>query len=123
MVLTETEDLSIEVTMVSEDMVESVYRYKPTGDVVLRPLGEERGFREFKFIAEGLRRFRIVKWISDKPPYKVQVEYPNEPGKPESEEIKAYAMALIKQIRELLPLNPLYKEHLRAFPLAVASPT
>lgn len=24
-----------------------------TGDVVLRPLGEERGFREFKFIAEG----------------------------------------------------------------------
>lgn len=43
MVLTETEDLSIEVTMVSEDMVESVYRYKPTGDVVLRRTDSDEG--------------------------------------------------------------------------------
>ncbi len=68
-----------------------------------------------QFIAEGLRRFRIVKWISDKPPYKVQVEYPNEPGKPESEEVKAYAMAIINTIKDLIPLNPLYSEELKFF--------
>lgn len=43
MVLTETEDISIEVTMVSEDVVESVYRYKPTGDVVLRRTDSDNG--------------------------------------------------------------------------------
>ncbi len=68
-----------------------------------------------QFIAEGLRRFRIVKWLSDKPPYRVQVEYPNEPGKPESEEIKAYAMAIINTIKDLVPLNPLYSEELKFF--------
>ena len=68
-----------------------------------------------QFIAEGLRRFRIVKWLSDKPPYRVQVEYPNEPGKPESEEIRAYAMAIINTIKELVPLNPLYSEELKFF--------
>ena len=63
-----------------------------------------------QFLAQGLKRFRIVRWLSDKPPYLVQVEYPRSPGDPESDEIKAYAMALIKEIRELLPLNPLYSE-------------
>ncbi len=68
-----------------------------------------------QFIAEGLRRFRILKWLSDKPPYRVQVEFPNEPGKPESEEIKAYAMAIINTIKDLVPLNPLYSEELKFF--------
>ncbi len=68
-----------------------------------------------QFIAEGVRRFRIVKWISDKPPYRVQVEYPNEPGRPESEEIKAYAIAIINTIKDLVPLNPLYSEELKFF--------
>ena len=68
-----------------------------------------------QFIAEGLRRFRIVKWLSDKPPYRVQVEFPSEPGKPESEEIKAYAMAIINTIKDLVPLNPLYSEELKFF--------
>lgn len=70
---------------------------------------------KIQFIAEGLRRFRIVEWISDKPPYKVRVEYPNEPGKPDSEEIKAYAMAIINTIKDLIPLNPLYSEELKFF--------
>lgn len=70
---------------------------------------------KIQFIAEGLRRFRIVEWISDKAPYKVRVEYPNEPGKPDSEEIKAYAMAIINTIKDLIPLNPLYSEELKFF--------
>ena len=67
------------------------------------------------FIAEGLQRFRVVRWLSDKPPYLAQVEYPEEQKPEESDELRAYAMALINTIRELIPLNPLYSEELKHF--------
>ena len=68
---------------------------------------------ESQFLVQGIKRFRIVRWLSDKPPYLVQVEYPRSQGDRNSDEIKAYAMALIKEIKELLPLNPLYSEELK----------
>ena len=49
---------------------------------------------KMQFIAEGVRRFRIVEWLSESPPYKVRVDYPGETGKPESEEIRAYSIAI-----------------------------
>ena len=70
---------------------------------------------KMQFIAEGLKRFRVVEWISEVPPYRVRVEYPNETGKPDSEEIRAYSIAIINTIKELLPLNPLYSEELKFF--------
>ena len=82
------------------------------------PLAEQRGH----FLAQGVKRFRIVRWLSDKAPYLVQVEYPPSSGDRDSDEIKAYAMALIKEIKELLPLNPLYSEELKQY-LANFSPT
>ena len=75
-----------------------------------------------QFLAQGVKRFRIVRWLNDKPPYLVQVEYPRSQGDRDSDEIKAYAMALIKEIKELLPLNPLYSEELKQY-LANFSPT
>ncbi|MEH6519104.1 MAG: endopeptidase La [Halioglobus sp.] len=68
-----------------------------------------------QFLAQGVRRFRIVRWLNDKPPYLVQVEYPRSQGDRDSDEIKAYAMALIKEIKELIPLNPLYSEELKTY--------
>ncbi|MFV0277175.1 MAG: LON peptidase substrate-binding domain-containing protein, partial [Parahaliea sp.] len=68
-----------------------------------------------QFLAQGLRRFRIVRWLNDKPPYLVQVDYPRSQGDRESDEVKAYTMALIQQIKELLPLNPLYNEELKHY--------
>ncbi|MEQ1662465.1 MAG: endopeptidase La [Thiobacillus sp.] len=70
---------------------------------------------KMQFIAEGRKRFRIVEWLSDQAPYRVRVEYPNEPGKADSEEIRAYSIAIINTIKELLPLNPLYSEELKFF--------
>ncbi|MGD9788871.1 MAG: LON peptidase substrate-binding domain-containing protein, partial [Sulfuricellaceae bacterium] len=64
---------------------------------------------KLQFIAEGVTRFRIVHWISDKPPYVAQVEYPSE-GEAKDDEVRAYAMAIINSIKELIPLNPLYSE-------------
>ncbi|MEM1114068.1 MAG: endopeptidase La [Pseudomonadota bacterium] len=74
-----------------------------------------------QFLAQGVKRFRIVRWLNDKAPYLVQVEYPRSQGDRDSDEIKAYAMALIKEIKELLPLNPLYSEELKQY-LANFSP-
>ncbi|HCA28010.1 MAG TPA: endopeptidase La [Betaproteobacteria bacterium] len=71
---------------------------------------------KIQFIAEGVSRFRIVNWISSVPPYVVQVEYPVESDAYSKEdETKAYAMAIINSIKELLPLNPLYSEELKYF--------
>ena len=71
--------------------------------------------QEGHFLAQGVKRFRIVRWLNDKPPYLVQVEYPRSQGDRDSDEIKAYAMALIKEIKELLPLSPLYSEELKQY--------
>jgi ATP-dependent Lon protease len=67
-----------------------------------------------QFVAQGLRRFRVVQWLKKKPPYQVRVEYPESPEEDE-EQLKAYAMAIIGAIKELLPLNPLYTEELRQY--------
>ena len=64
---------------------------------------------------QGVRRFRVVKWLSEKSPFLAQVEYPRSEGESDSDEIRAYAMALIKEIKELLPLNPLYSEELKQY--------
>ncbi|NQD78404.1 endopeptidase La, partial [Pseudomonas sp. CM27] len=43
-----------------------------------------------------------------------EVEYPRQPADP-TDEVKAYGMALINAIKELLPLNPLYSEELKNY--------
>ncbi len=71
---------------------------------------------KIQFIAEGITRFRVAEWMSGKPPYYARVDYPaeNRLGG-NGEEIKAYALAIINAIKELLPLNPLYSEELKFF--------
>ncbi len=69
---------------------------------------------KIQFIAQGLQRFKLKKWLSQEPPFAAEVVYPPErSGK--TPEIKAYAMALIQSIKELIPLNPLYNEELKNF--------
>lgn len=72
------------------------------------------GNGKIQFIAQGLQRFRIDKWLSKQPPFAAQVSYPSERSG-STAEIKAYAMALIQSIKELIPLNPLYNEELKNF--------
>jgi len=73
-----------------------------------------RGNGKIQFIAQGLQRFRIDDWINSKAPFAAQVSYPSD-RIPNTPEIKAYAMALIQAIKELIPLNPLYNEELKNF--------
>ena len=69
---------------------------------------------KIQFIAEGIRRFRVLDWLSDRPPFLVRVDYPEDVlGDPD--QLKAYAIAIINTLKELVPLNPLYSEELKFF--------
>lgn len=68
-----------------------------------------------QFIVQGIRRFRVTKWLHAEQPYLARVEYPGSEGDRDSDEVRAYAMAIIREIKELLPLNPLYSEELKQY--------
>lgn len=70
---------------------------------------------KLQFVAQGLTRVRIKGWLKrHRPPYLAEVEYPQAAEDPR-DEVKAYGMALINGIKELLPLNPLYSEELKNY--------
>ena len=66
-------------------------------------------------LVECLQRFHIEGWVHDSVPFNVRVSYLPEPAGAPDDQIRAYAMAVINTIKELLPLNPLYVEELRMF--------
>ncbi len=70
---------------------------------------------KLQVLLEGLQRFEISDWISRRKPMVVRVHYQPEPLYTENAEIKAYAVAILNTIKELLPLNPLYGEELKLF--------
>jgi ATP-dependent Lon protease len=70
---------------------------------------------QLQVLVECLQRFRIDTWVSRRAPFSARVDYLPEPSTGAEEEVKAYAMAVINTIKELLPLNPLYVEELRMF--------
>ncbi|TBU99846.1 endopeptidase La [Stutzerimonas kirkiae] len=69
---------------------------------------------KLQFVAQGMARVRIRGWLHRQPPYLAEVEYPQSDEDPR-DEVKAYGMALINAIKELLPLNPLYSEELKNY--------
>lgn len=70
---------------------------------------------QIQILLEGVQRFRIRGWIRDHLPLLAQVRYYPEQQRSDSDEIKAYAVAIINTIKELIPLNPLYGEELKVF--------
>ncbi len=66
-------------------------------------------------LVECVQRIRIDKVLENKSPFTAQVRYLSEPTDFDKGEIKAYSMAVINTIKELLPLNPLYGEELKIF--------
>ena len=70
---------------------------------------------KLQVFVEGLQRFRIDRWLSRERPFAVRAHYFPEAEAPESGDVKAYSVAIINTIKELLPLNPLYGEELKFF--------
>lgn len=67
-----------------------------------------------QFVAQGMRRFAIEEFLTSEIPFLAKVAYPVSEDS-DSDKIRAYAMAIINTIKELLPLNPLYGEGLKDY--------
>lgn len=97
--------------------VKGKYVYKedfPEVGCVVRMLNIVDVEGNIQFIAQGLERFKIKKFLSDKPPFVVQVEY-FEKTQEKEDELKAYGISIISSIKQLLSLNPLYSEELKQY--------
>lgn len=95
------------------DEIPGTHDFATTGCVVrMHNVVEQES--SIQFIAQGLQRFTVKKWLRLSPPFAGSVEYPAEPDE-KRDEVKSYAMALIQAIKELVPLNPLYNEELKNF--------
>lgn len=79
----------------------------------IHQIHQEKGTAQI--VVQGVKRFRIRRWLSNKPPFLVEVDYPDNIGERDTDEVKAYAMAIIKAIKDLLAINPLYSEELKQY--------
>jgi len=70
---------------------------------------------QVQILLEGLQRFSVRQWLSTEPPLTATVRYYPDSRETRTEEQKAYAVAIINTIKELIPLNPLYGEELKMF--------
>ncbi len=74
---------------------------------------ESKSEESVNFIAQALTRFHYVKTIKkDGIPY-WEVNYEYEEKKPPSDELKAYTLAVINSVKELIKLNPMFQEQMR----------
>ncbi len=78
-----------------------IYRVIPMGDNAVQVL------------AQGLQRFTFNKTIQESPYLIWNVDYYYEPKIEITEEIKAYSMAIMSNVKELLKINPLLQEQLK----------
>ncbi len=112
----ETESHLVGLLLTTEDDAEkatpeTLYRIGTVGRI--HKVHETDG--KLQVLVECLQRFRVEKFLGTEPPFLAQVEYLREYRGRITEEIKAYALAIINTIKELLPLNPLLQEELRFF--------
>ena len=70
---------------------------------------------KIQFIAEGVHRFRIKKWLKGDIPFMAEVEYPQEPDYRNQDRIRAYAINIINNLKELSRLHPLYGDEVKFF--------
>ncbi|MFQ5519004.1 MAG: LON peptidase substrate-binding domain-containing protein, partial [Mariprofundus sp.] len=66
-------------------------------------------------VVECLRRFRIEGFLSNENPIRVLASYRSETSFEDNITLRAYTVAIVNTIKELLKHNPLYEEELRLF--------
>jgi len=95
------------------DAPQSIEDFHTTGVaakiVQISPPNEEQ---PLQLVAQAQERFEVMELIRQQPVFKALVKYiPEEKGE-SSDELKAYSVAIIDCIKELVTLNPLFKEGL-----------
>jgi ATP-dependent Lon protease len=72
----------------------------------------QRPGQPLQMVVQVLRRFTVEEFVSEPPVLRARVEHLHEARFETNEELKAYSVAIIDAIKELVQLNPLYKEGL-----------
>jgi len=70
---------------------------------------------EVQVILTALQRFRIIDTIQTEPYILAKVDYLPETEMTDNQDLKAYSLSVVRCIKELIQLNPLYKEELSIF--------
>jgi ATP-dependent Lon protease len=115
--MTESSHKCIALSYIQADEGESIPRPAEICEIgcVARVHRVHQSEDKIQFIAQGLQRYRIIQWLSREVPYVVRVEYLQNPPEEDASQLRAYAMALINIIKELMTLNPLYNEELKQY--------
>ncbi|MFO7535985.1 MAG: endopeptidase La [Kiritimatiellia bacterium] len=66
-------------------------------------------------VVAALGRFKLEKVVTEQPFVRAEVRHITEPDMDNNNELKAYAQSILSSLKELLNLNPLFKEELRLF--------
>ena len=81
---------------------------------VARTHRAEKTNDKITFLAQGIKRIEVVEWLSTEAPYLARVRYISD-SKIRDDESKAYSIAILDAIKELIRLNPLFSEDLRQY--------
>ncbi|MFO7924332.1 MAG: endopeptidase La [Bacteroidales bacterium] len=68
---------------------------------------------EIQFLAQAVTRFHKIKAIKKHEMYQWQVQYEYEKKTEPSDELKAYTLAVINSVKELIKLNPMFHEQIK----------
>ncbi|MBI5136122.1 MAG: endopeptidase La [Nitrospirae bacterium] len=77
--------------------------------------GVDLAERGLHMVVECLERFRVERFLTAELPLQAQVHYHLETGYRDTVELKAYTVAILNTIKELLKHNPLHEEELKVF--------
>lgn len=79
------------------------------------PMTNKEGKSSAQLILHVEKRIKVRKFLAPKPQLRASVEYLLDKPKTGSKWVKAYTMSIVSTIKDLVKLNPLYKEELQIF--------
>ncbi len=91
----------------------SLYRVGTVAEVIRMAKGDSG--REIQVLLTAVQRCEVTRILQYKPCILANVEYVTETEMSENHDMKAYSLSVVRCIKELIQLNPLYKEELSIF--------
>ena len=106
--------IGLVLTEPGEEEPPPIERFKSFGTVArMRSATRDNG--KIQIVLEGMQRFRIQSWLGEQTPYVARVQYLGEEHHIDNDETRAFGMAMLSTLKELIPLNPLYNEELKLY--------
>lgn len=111
----ETKDRVLGAVLVKEANQENIFESElyDRGTILkihrVNPVSDD----SIQVMAQGFKRFKRKRTIRTNPHIQWEVEYFDESEEKPDEELRAYTMAIINSVKELLKLNPLFQEQLK----------